>query len=153
MNGGVLVFHLPMLLFGRRWLSAVLYLSGQLITPQQGHRGLRPAASSAPAAPFAGGWPLASGWGRISLITGALCCRGAGTQGRKITSTMLKLLTRQQEFIDHAHKLLFSQKPPFCAVNSIFFRADRLLNLRATNVFCDTGKERFLDTFELGAGT
>lgn len=73
MSGGLLVFHLLLvLLFGRRWLSAVLYLSGQFITPQQGHVGLNPAASSARAAPFACGWPLASGSGWISLITGAL---------------------------------------------------------------------------------
>lgn len=51
-----------------------------------------------------------------------------GTQGRKITSTVLKLLTCHQEFIDHTQKLIFIQKPRFCAVNSIFFRAIRLLS-------------------------
>lgn len=72
MNGTVLVFHLLVLLFGRRWLSAVPYLSGQFITSQQGHFGLYPAVSSAQAAQCACGWPLTSGLGWMLLITGAL---------------------------------------------------------------------------------
>lgn len=128
MNGTVLVFHLLVLLFGRRWLSAVPYLSGQFITSQQGHFGLYPAVSSAQAAQCACGWPLTSG-SDGSYLSQELSLLRYGTQGRKTPSTVLKLLTCQQEFIDHTHKFIFIQKPPFCTVNSIFFRDARLLNL------------------------
>ena len=125
MNGGVLVFCLLVLLFGWRWLSAVLHLSGPFITSQQGHFGLCPAVSSAQAAPFACGWLL----GRDELyLSQELSLPRYGTQGRKITSTVLKTLMSQQEFIDHTHKLIFIQKPPFRAANSIFFRTARLLS-------------------------
>lgn len=71
MIGGGL-FHLLVLLFGWRWLSAVLRLPGRFIAPQQGHFGLSPAMSSVLAAPISCGWPLASGSEWILLIIPAL---------------------------------------------------------------------------------
>lgn len=90
MNGGVLVFYLLVMLFGWRWLSAVLDLSGHFTASQPGL------------------WPLSCSelWKSSSFLLqlaprfcvrvdltdprSSLC---RGTQGRKTTSTVIKLLT------------------------------------------------------------
>lgn len=145
MNGGGL-FHLLVLLFGWRWL----FCSAAFIRVVQcsSARSLWPLSCSelctnSSFSPAAGPSLLGQ---TGSYLSHQLSLLTYGSQSKKITSTVLKQLTCQQEFIDHAHKLIFIQKLTFFAVNSIFFRAARLLDLQATNIFCNAEKKYFLDT-------